>query len=80
MKPHPQGLGWRPANICKPIVWPFGANVLIFKEPQRQHLETKPHSLRHAILGWYHSTPSATGPEKAYYVVWLHLEKQFAML
>ena len=48
MKPYPQGLGWRPANVCNPRVWPFGANVLIFKEPQRQCLETKPHSYRHA--------------------------------
>lgn len=48
MKPHPQGLGGGPADICKPLVWPFAANVLIFKEPQRQHLKTKPHSCRPA--------------------------------
>lgn len=64
MKPHPQGLGWGPANICKPLVWPSAANVLISKEPQRQHLKTKPHSCRHASWAGSAAFPLPLAPRR----------------
>lgn len=64
----PRGLGWGPANICKPVVWPFAAHVLIFKELQRQHLETKPHSCRPASWAGTTALPLLLAPRR--HIMW----------
>lgn len=79
MKPLPQGLGWGPANICKPLVWRPLEQMCLFSKNHKDstwkqnfiltgmHPELVPHF-------------PCFCPGKARYVVWPNLEKQFAML
>lgn len=51
MKLLPQGLGWGPANTCKPLVWSLWSKCAYFQRTAKTALGNRASSLQACILG-----------------------------
>lgn len=79
MKPLPQGLGWGPANICKPLVWSPLEQMCLFSKNRKDSIWKQSFILTGMHPGLAPHFPCLC-PRKARYAVWPNLEKQFAVL
>lgn len=79
MKPLPQGPGWGPANICKPLVWSLWEQMCLFSKNRKDSSWTQSFILAGLHPGLVPHFPCLC-PGKAHDVVWPNLEKQFAMM
>lgn len=75
----PQGLGWGPANICKPLVCSLWSKCAYFQRTTKTALGNKASFFRRA--SWAETTTLPSASASGRHVMWSGLMwKQFAML